>query len=207
MKIICIEQNYQDAVGSEKSGEGFDANPQFFIKPDSALLRNNDPFYIPNFSSEMGFETEVVVKINRVVKSIEERFAYRCYDEIGLGIDFTARDVLRKAIEQGNPWEIAKSFDRSTAVSPQFISLSELGGDVEDLNFSMQLNGEPTQESNTVNMIFSIDKIISYVSQFVMLKMGDLIFTGTPSGAGVVNIGDRITASLEDKRLLDFYVK
>lgn len=212
MKIICVENNYLsdpleaiDGVGSKSVVE--ENEPEFFIKPDSAMLRNNDPFYIPNFTKEVGFETEVVVKISRLVKSLEERFAYRCYDEIGLGIDFTALDLLRKAKSCQKPWERARSFDRSAAISPCFIKLSELGGEIQNLNFDMELNGEVRQSSNTANMLFTVDRIISHISQFVTLKIGDLIFTGTPVGGGTVEIGDRVKARLEGQMLLDFDIK
>lgn len=147
------------------------------------------------------------MRIGRVAKAIDERFAPRCYGEVGLGIDFTARDIQRKCIREGLPWEICKAFDCSAAVSPEFVSLEELGGDVQKLRFRMELNGETRQEGDASLMIFGVDRIISYVSQFVTLRIGDLIFTGTPVGVGRVKPGDHITASLEGRTLLDFEIK
>lgn len=211
MKIICIGMNYADHVkelpsvwnGQERP---VPTEPVFFIKPDTALLRNNDPFYIPDFSNDLQYECEVIVKISRLCKGVEERFAHRCYDEIGLGIDFTARDLQRKCKTEGLPWEISKGFDYSAAVTPTFIQKTELP-DIQNLNFSLDLNGERKQTGNTANMIFSIDRIIAYVSHFVTLKIGDLLFTGTPMGVGQVHIGDRLTAMLEGIPMLDFQIK
>lgn len=211
MKIICIGMNYADHVkelpsvwdGQERP---VPTEPVFFIKPDTALLRNNDPFYIPDFSKDLQYECEVVVKINRLCKGVEERFAHRCYDEVGLGIDFTARDLQRKCKAEGLPWEISKGFDYSAAITPTFIHKTELP-DIQSINFSMNLNGERKQTGFTGDMLFTVDRIISYVSQFVTLKIGDLIFTGTPMGVGRVHIGDRLTATLEGRSMLDFDIK
>ena len=207
MKIICIGRNYAQHVVELDHTRELPKVPQFFMKPDTALLRNNDPFYVPDFSQEVHYETELVVKINRVGRAIAERFAPRYYAEVGLGIDFTARDLQRNCIAQGLPWEIAKAFDHSAALSPEFIPLAELGGDVQTLHFEMRLNGELRQHGFTGGMIFSVNRIISYVSRFVTLKMGDLIYTGTPVGVGPVKPGDRLTASLEKQTLLDFDIR
>lgn len=212
MKIICIGMNYADhvkelpSVWDDKTPRQVPTEPVFFLKPDTALLRNNDPFYIPDFSNDLQYECEVVVKINRLCKGIEERFAHRCYDEIGLGIDFTARDLQRKCKAEGLPWEMAKGFDHSAAVTPTFIPKSELPG-IQNIHFSMDLNGERKQTGYTGNMLFSVDKIIAYISRFMTLKIGDLLFTGTPVGVGQVHIGDRLTAEMEGHPMLDFQIK
>lgn len=207
MKIICIGRNYVEHIEELDHNREIPEAPVFFAKPDTALLRNNEPFYVPDFSDDLHYETELVVRINRVVKSIDEKFAHRCYDMVGLGIDFTARDIQRKCIEKGLPWEVCKAFDYSAAVSPAFLPLAELGRDVQDLRFTMELNGEVRQQGETRKMIFSVDRVIAYVSRFITLKIGDLIFTGTPVGVGAVKPGDRIRASLEGEVLLDFDIK
>jgi 2-keto-4-pentenoate hydratase/2-oxohepta-3-ene-1,7-dioic acid hydratase in catechol pathway len=208
MKIICIARNYRAHI-EELGGAGRqpDEVPQFFMKPDTALLRNNDPFYIPDFTSEVDYECELVVRINRVGRAIARRFAHRYYSEVGLGIDFTARDLQRETIARGLPWEACKAFDRSAALSAEFVPLAELGGDVQNLRFEMSLAGEVRQRGWTGDMIFSVDEIIAHVSRFVTLKMGDLIYTGTPVGVGAVHTGERLTASLEGRQLLDFAIK
>ncbi|MBQ4279163.1 MAG: fumarylacetoacetate hydrolase family protein [Rikenellaceae bacterium] len=207
MKIICIGRNYADHVRELDHTREVPAAPQFFMKPDTALLRNNDPFYIPSFSRDLHYETELVVRINRVVKCIDERFAHRCYDEVGLGIDFTARDLQRECIAKGLPWEIAKAFDHSAAVSPEFVPLAALGGDIQDLHFEMALSGRTVQRGHTADMLFGVDRLIAHVSQFITLKIGDLLFTGTPVGVGPVAPGDRIVASLAGRTLLDFDIR
>ncbi|MBE6201379.1 MAG: fumarylacetoacetate hydrolase family protein [Rikenellaceae bacterium] len=206
MKIICIGRNYVDHIKEFDNGEPTQ-EPIFFLKPDTALLRNNDAFYIPKFSEQVDYETELVVKINRVGKCIEERFAHRYYDEVGLGIDFTARDLQRKAMAAGLPWEMAKGFDHSAAISPRFLSLTELGKRIEELRFEMTINDQVRQVGEPRLMIHSVDKIISYVSRFMTLKMGDLIYTGTPSGVGPVKKGDVLRASLEGEELLNFDIR
>ena len=208
MKIICIGRNYAAhaaELGNIAAGAG--EEPMFFMKPDTALLRNNDPFYIPRFSQEVHYECELVVRINRVGRAIEERFAHRYYDEVGLGIDFTARDLQRRAAACGLPWECAKSFDHSAAISPEFIPLAELGGDVQRLQFEMAIDGEVRQQGDTSQMIHTVDRLIAHVSQFVTLRMGDLIYTGTPAGVGAVHAGETLTASLCGRQLLDFEIR
>lgn len=207
MKIICIGRNYADHIQELDNNRNIPPEPVFFLKPDTALLRNNDPFYVPDFSNEVHYETELVVRINRVAKAIDEKFAHRCYDEVGLGIDFTARDIQRRCIAEGLPWEICKGFDRSAAVSPEFVPLAELGGDVQNLRFGMSLNGQTQQEGHTADMIFGVNRILAHVSRFMTLRMGDLLFTGTPVGVGPVQPGDRLTAWLEGRMLLDFDIK
>lgn len=207
MKIFCIGRNYVEHIQELDNNRNIPPAPVFFLKPDTALLRNNDAFYVPSFSRELHYETELVVRINRVAKAIDEKFAHRCYDEVGLGIDFTARDIQRRCIAEGLPWEICKAFDHSAALSPQFVPLSELGGDVQRLHFEMSLNDEIRQRGDTAQMIFTVNRIVAYLSQFFTLKIGDLIFTGTPVGVGPVQPGDRIQASLEGRTLLDFDIK
>jgi 2-keto-4-pentenoate hydratase/2-oxohepta-3-ene-1,7-dioic acid hydratase in catechol pathway len=208
VKIICIARNYRAHIDELDGPERkTDAAPVFFMKPDTALLRNNDPFYIPDFSREVDYECELVVRINRVGRAIARKFAHRYYDEVGLGIDFTARDLQREAIAKGLPWEACKAFDRSAALSARFLPLAELGGDVQNLRFEMALDGETRQRGHTAEMIFTIDEIIAHVSRFVTLRMGDLIYTGTPVGVGQVRSGNRLTASLEGAEMFDFQIK
>ncbi len=207
MKIICIGRNYALHVKELDGTRELPTSPQFFLKPDTALLRNNDPFYLPSFSQQIDYETELVVRINRLGRCIEPRFARRYYAEVGLGIDFTARDLQREAIAKGLPWESCKAFDYSAAVSPRFLSLEELGGDVQRLHFEMLLNGTPRQQGDTSQMLFPVDQLIAWVSRFITFRTGDLLFTGTPAGVGTVHAGDRITASLEGETLLDFLIK
>lgn len=207
MKIICIGRNYADHVRELRDGGTIPAEPLFFLKPDTALLRNNDPFYLPAFSDEVHYECELVVHINRVGRCIAERFARRYYDEVGLGIDFTARDLQRRAIAEGLPWEASKAFDHSAALSPRFLPLAELGGDVQRLRFELALNGQVRQRGDTAEMIFPIDRLIAHVSQYVTLRMGDLLYTGTPVGVGPVHAGDTLRATLEGETLLDFDIR
>ncbi len=207
MKIICIGRNYADHVRELRDGGTIPAEPLFFLKPDTALLRNNDPFYLPAFSDEVHYECELVVRINRVGRCIAERFARRYYDEVGLGIDFTARDLQRRAIAEGLPWEASKAFDHSAALSPRFLPLAELGGDVQRLRFELALNGQVRQRGAPAEMIFPIDRLIAHVSQYVTLRMGDLLYTGTPVGVGPVHAGDTLRATLEGETLLDFDIR
>lgn len=204
MKIICIGRNF--AEHAEELGNDKPSAPVIFLKPDTALLRNNDPFFLPDFSKEIHHEIELVIKITRLGKNIQPKFAHKYYDEIGLGIDFTARDVQFELREKGLPWEKAKAFDSSAAVSKKFISKSELG-DLNKLNFHLKKNGEKVQIGNTNQMIFSIEEIICYVSKYFTLKIGDLIYTGTPSGVGKVEINDELSGYLEDCKLFDFKIK
>ncbi len=206
MKIICIGRNYADHIREFDNGDP-SAEPIFFLKPDTALLRNNAAFYLPSFSREVHYETELVVRITKVGKCVAERFAHRYYDEVGLGIDFTARDLQREAMAAGLPWEKAKGFDHSAALSPVFIPLEDIGGDVQKLTFEMSLNSETRQRGDTSMMIFPVDRVISYVSQFMTLRMGDLIYTGTPAGVGPVHSGDNLKASLMGRELLNFEIK
>ncbi len=203
MKIICIGRNYIEHA-KELQNE-IPQEPVFFLKPDTALLRNNEAFYLPDFSNEIHYEVEVVIKIKKVGKHIPREFAYRYYDEIGIGIDFTARDLQRELKSKGLPWEKAKAFDHSAAIAPTFLKKETLNP--KNLDFSLKINDKVVQQGNTQNMVFDIDTIISYVSKFFTLKIGDLIYTGTPAGVGKINIGDKLQAYLDKKLLLDFLIK
>lgn len=203
MKIICIGRNYSDHA--KEMNAPVPSIPMFFMKPDIALLRPGTPFFYPNFSKDIHFECELVVKINRVGKNIAEKFAHKYYDEIGLGIDFTARDLQQICKEKSHPWEIAKSFEGSAAISKEFISKSEL--DLENVNFSFYQNGELKQTGSTKDMIFSIDALIAYVSQFMTLKKGDLLYTGTPAGVGPIAIGDELKGLIGDREMFITKVK
>ena len=175
------------------------------MKPESAQLKDGKPFFIPDFSKEVHYETEIVVKINRLGKCIEERFAHRYYDEITVGIDFTARDIQRDLKQQGLPWEVSKAFDNSAAIG-RFISKNEFQ-DIQNINFHLDIDSKIVQKGNTSDMIYSIDKIVAHVSQYFTLKIGDLIFTGTPEGVGPVQVDNHLTGYIENHRLLEFNVK
>jgi len=203
MKIICIGRNY--AAHAKELNNSVEEEPVIFLKPDTALLNNNQDFYLPDFSNDIHYETEVVVKINKAGKHIDEKFAHRYYDSISLGIDFTARDLQSMLKAKGLPWERAKAFDGS-AVIGSFLPLADVGM-MSDLNFSMNLNGQQVQSANTSEMVFSVDKVIAFVSRFITLKTGDLIYTGTPQGVGKVNVGDNLVGFLGDKELFNFKVK
>jgi 2-keto-4-pentenoate hydratase/2-oxohepta-3-ene-1,7-dioic acid hydratase in catechol pathway len=204
MKIICVGRNYV-AHAKELENEIPD-EPVLFLKPDTALLRNNDPFYIPDWSSDLHHEVELIVRISKLGKNIDEKFAHRYYKELGLGIDFTARDVQNKLKDKGLPWEKSKAFDHSAAVSPEFVSIENLA-EPNAIRFLLKINGKTVQEGNSSLMIFSINQIIANVSKFFTLKIGDLIYTGTPAGVGPVKIGDRLEGFLEDRKMFDFMIK
>ncbi len=203
MKIICIGRNYVKHALELK--HDVPTEPVFFMKPDSALLLDNKPFFLPDFSKEIHHEIELVIKINRLGKNIEAKFASRYYNEIGLGIDFTARDVQRQLIEKGLPWEKAKAFD-SSAVLGKFLSKEEIGN-MGQIFFSLKRNGEVVQSGDSQLMIFSFDSIIEHVSKYVTLKIGDLIYTGTPAGVGPVAIDDRLEGFIGVKKMFDIQVK
>lgn len=203
MKIICIGRNY--VKHAQELNHDVPTEPVFFMKPDSALLQDNKPFFLPDFSSEIHHEIELVIKINRLGKNIEAKFAHRYYDEIGLGIDFTARDVQRHLIEKGLPWEKAKAFDSSAALG-KFLNREEIG-DMSKILFSLKRNGEVVQSGDSQLMIFPFDIIIEHVSKYVTLKIGDLIYTGTPAGVGPVAIGDRLEGFIGEKKMFDIQVK
>jgi 2-keto-4-pentenoate hydratase/2-oxohepta-3-ene-1,7-dioic acid hydratase in catechol pathway len=203
MKILCIGRNYEDHAKELKNP--LPPEPVVFLKPASALLRNNDPFYIPDFAQSFHYEVEIVVRINRLGKHIEERFAHRYYDEVGLGIDFTARDLQDELRAKGLPWEKCKAFDSSAAIS-QFVNKNNYPS-LQNLQFRLEVNSEVRQNGNSSNMIFSIDRIIEHVSRYFTLKTGDYIFTGTPAGVGPVKVGDRLQGFIEEERFFDFMVK
>lgn len=203
MKIICIGRNYVEHV-AELNNQQAD-EPVVFLKPDTAILPKDSPFYIPDFSQEIHHEIELIVKINKVGKYINPKFAHKYYDEIGLGIDFTARDLQKKLKEKGLPWEIAKAFDGS-AVIGSFISKKNLSS-TENINFELKINDKVVQKGTTSQMIWKIDELIAYVSQFFTLKTGDVLFTGTPAGVGKVNLGDKLEGYLENEKLFTLDIK
>lgn len=208
MKIICVGLNYQShnkemnrALSSE------DDDLVLFLKPDTAILHNDEKhFYIPDFSSNIHYEAELVVKISKMGKNIAERFAHRYYNEITLGIDFTARDIQSELKSKGLPWEISKAFDNSAAVGI-FVSKDKFGKEINNLNFKLEIDGKVVQAANTSQMIHSVDKIIAYASQFFTLKTGDLIYTGTPAGVGKIEIGNHLMGYLEKDNLLDVHIR
>ena len=203
MKIIAIGRNY--AEHAKELNNPVPTTPVIFLKPDTAVLKDNKPFYLPDFSDDVHYELEVVLKICKEGKHIAEKFAANYYDEVGLGIDFTARDIQTKHKEKGLPWELAKAFDNSAPIS-LFTPKSDFE-DLYNLNFELKINGESRQVGHTKDLLFSFEKIISFVSQYITLKKGDLIFTGTPQGVGKINKGDKLEAWLEGKQLLNFDVK
>ena len=203
MKIICIGRNY--AEHAKELNNAIPTEPVFFMKPDTALLKDSDPFYYPDFTKDLHHEIEIVIKINKVGKHIDEQFAHKYYVEIGLGIDFTARDLQAQCKAKGLPWEKAKAFDASAPIG-KFVSKASLGN-LDDISFELKINGESRQVGNTKDLLFSFDKVISYVSKFVTLKVGDLIYTGTPEGVGPVSIGDKIQGYIKGDLFLEFEVK
>lgn len=204
MKIICIGRNYVNHA--KELNNPVPSEPLFFLKPDTALIPNKNPFFLPDFSNDVHYELELVVRINKLGKNIEERFAHRYYDEIGLGIDFTARDVQKQCKEKGHPWEKAKAFDGSAPVSKKFIPIQNLP-DKHAIQFHLMKNGEKVQDGNSEEMIFNIHQLIAHISKFITLKIGDLIFTGTPSGVGKTEKGDILEGYLEGEKLLLVKVK
>ena len=203
MKIFAIGQNYVEhnkELNSKNPSE-----PVVFMKPDTALLKNNKPFFIPDFTEELHYETELIVKFNRLGKNIDDVFSPRYYAEIGLGVDFTARDLQRKLKADGKPWEISKAFDNS-AVIGNFLPVTEFD-DIQNIRFRLDINGKTVQDGNSSEMIFPINELVAYVSRFFTIKIGDILFTGTPVGVGKVAIGDRLEGYILDKKMFDFYIK
>jgi acylpyruvate hydrolase len=203
MKIICIGRNY--AEHARELDNPLPDKPVFFLKPDSALVYGNKPFFYPDFSSNIHHEVEFVLKINRLGRSIDTKFAYRYYDEVGVGIDFTARDLQDECKKNGLPWEISKAFDNSAPLGG-FISMKDIP-EPGNMSLRLDINGKTVQKGTSSDLIFSFDEIISYVSKFITLKIGDLIFTGTPAGVGPVKRGDRLQAFINNQMLMDFYVR
>jgi 2-keto-4-pentenoate hydratase/2-oxohepta-3-ene-1,7-dioic acid hydratase in catechol pathway len=203
MKIICIGRNY--AEHAKEMNAPLPSSPVFFMKPDTALLKNGGAFYYPEFTKDLHYECELVVRIEKAGKHISPQFAHKYYTHISLGIDFTARDLQQECKAKGLPWEIAKSFEHSAPLSDNWICKDDL--DLPNCSFLLRRNGEIVQTGNTADMIFSIDEIIAYISQFMTLKTGDLIFTGTPSGVGPVYIGDKLTGELNGQFMFTFDVK
>ena len=203
MKVICIGLNYSDHA--REMGRALPAKPVVFLKPDSSLLKNNKPFFIPGFSQNIHYEIEIVLRICKLGRSIAEKYAYRYYDQLTLGVDMTARDLQSYLSSSGMPWDISKSFDGAAPVG-EFIPVNE-AGDVNNIAFRLEKNSETVQAGNTSGLIFNFDMIISYVSGFFTLKTGDLIFTGTPFGVGPVQRNDRLTGYIGDRKVIDFMVR
>lgn len=203
MKIICIGLNYRKHA--LEMGRPFPSEPVVFLKPDSSIIKNNKPFFLPDFSKEIHYEVEVVIKISKLGKGISPKFAHRYFDEVTLGIDVTARDLQNQQSKAGLPWEISKCFDGAAPLG-KFIPVSTIK-DMQNIDFRLEINDKKVQESNTSDMIFSFNEIIAYASKFFTLKTGDLIFSGTPSGVGALHKNDNLVAYLNDKPLLDFVIK
>ena len=203
MKIFAIGQNYIEH--NKEMNSANPVEPIVFMKADTAALRDNKPFFLPDFSKEIHYETELIIKFNRIGRNISPRFAHRYYDEIGLGIDFTARDLQKRLKQEGKPWEICKAFDNS-AVIGSFIPKEEIA-DIQNVDFRLDLNGNIVQQGNSKDMIFPVSELIAYISKFFTIKIGDILYTGTPVGVGKVNIGDRLQGYIFDKQMFDFQVK
>lgn len=203
MKIICIGRNYIDHA--KELNNPVPKEPVFFIKPDTALLPKRNPFVYPSFTKDLHYEVEIVLRINKIGKHIEEKFAHKYYNEIGIGVDFTARDVQQQCKEKGLPWEKAKAFDFSAPTS-DFVPIKNFK-DINQLNFELKVNDELKQKGNTKEMLFNFNQIVAYVSQFVTLKIGDYIYTGTPAGVGPISINDKIACFIEGEKMLEFNVK
>ncbi len=206
MKIFGIGMNYAEHNKELQETLYKREAPVVFTKADSALLSGGKPFFIPDFTQRCDYETELVVRISRLGRSISQRFAHRYYDAVTVGIDFTARDLQQQLRQQGLPWDLCKGFDGSAAVG-DFIPVSELGRDVQDLHFHLDINGQTVQQGHTADMTYTVDELVSYISQYFTLKTGDLIFTGTPVGVGPVHEDDHLTGWLEDRKVMEFNVK
>jgi len=203
MKIICVGRNYTDHIKELENNKP--KEPVLFLKPDSSIILNNKPFFIPDFSKNIHYELELIIKISRLGKHIQEKFSHKYYDFIGLGIDFTARDLQSDLKSKGLPWEKSKAFDGSCFIS-KWINKSEFN-DVNNLNFNLNKNGKTVQKTNSKLMLWKIDELISYISTFFTLKIGDVIFTGTPAGVGKVSIGDNLEGFIEDNKIFNLNIK
>lgn len=204
MKIICVGRNYTEHIAELENEKPED--PVLFLKPDTSILLKKQPFFIPPFSNDVHYEVELLVRINRVGKHIQKKFAHKYYDEIGLGIDFTARDLQKKLKEQGLPWEKAKSFDGAAVIGEKWLK-KERFQKVDDISFSLEKEGSVVQSGNSSHMLWKIDELIEYISQYFTLKIGDVIFTGTPAGVGPVKIGDELTGFIEEEQIFSIQVK
>jgi len=206
MKIFAVGMNYVEH-NKELHGTLYKTEaPVIFTKADSALLTRGQPFFIPDFTQQCDYETELVVRISRLGRSIPERFAHRYYDAVTVGIDFTARDLQRQLVANGHPWELCKGFDGSAAIG-RFVPIDSLGHNIQDLHFHLDINGKTVQRGHTKDMLRGVDELISYISQFFTLKTGDLLYTGTPAGVGPIHEDDHLCGWLEDEKLLEFNVK
>lgn len=203
MKIICIGRNYHDHISELKNK--ITNEPLFFLKPDTAIQPKGHPFFIPDFSNNIHYEVELVIKVSKNGKNINEQFSHKYYEEIGLGIDFTARDIQNQCKELGHPWEKAKGFDGSAQISHKFINKNDL--DLNNICFKLEKNQQIVQNGNSKDMIYSFDYIISYVSKFYTIRAGDLIYTGTPAGVDRVKIGDKLIGYLEEEKILSVNIK
>ncbi len=203
MKIICIGRNYREHA--KEMNSDVPDKPVFFIKPDTCLNRNNQPFFYPEFTKDLHYELEVVIRFNRIGRSVNKRFAHRYYDAVSLGIDFTARDLQQECKQKGLPWEIAKAFDYSAPIG-EFIPKEEIEN-LGNIEFRLEKNDVVVQQGNTRDMIFSFDELIDYVSRFVTFRIGDYMYTGTPAGVGPVQVGDRLKGYLNNRLMFDFFVR
>lgn len=204
MKIICVGRNYTEHIAELENEKPED--PVLFMKPDTAVLLKKQPFFIPSFSEDVHYEVELLVRINRVGKHIQRKFAYKYYDHVGLGIDFTARDLQQRLKAKGLPWEKAKSFDGAAVIGEKWMEKRKFS-DVNDINFTLEKNGEQVQRGNTSHMLWKIDELIEYISKYFTLKIGDVIFTGTPAGVGPVKIDDCLTGFIEDEQIFSIQVR
>lgn len=203
MKVICVGRNY--TAHAKELNNPIPKKPVIFLKPDTALLKDNRDFYFPLFTKDIHYELEIIVRICKEGKYIDEKFASNYFDQVGLGIDFTARDIQQQHKEKGLPWELAKAFDASAPIS-KLIDKNELPA-IQDIHFRLEKNGQEVQSGHTANMIFSVEQLVTFASQYITLRKGDILFTGTPAGVGPITVGDHLIGYMEDKKLMDFRIK